>query len=111
MSKDLGSRSSVRSLRDITRVDYKSLHQGSHYPGGMSDNEIHEATTDGQAESMPLQGASGGPGDILIPGDSPRAESPAMHRKPRSLPSVQFTIHTRGDSVRSHAFQVVVFYF
>ena len=75
MSKDLGSRSSVRSFRDITRVDYKSLHQGSRYPSGMSDNEIHEATTDGQAESMPLQGASGGPGDILIPGDSPRAES------------------------------------
>ena len=75
MSKDLGSRSSVRSLRDITRVDYKSLHQDSHYPGCMSDNEIYESATGGQADSIPLQGASGGPGEILIPGNSPRAET------------------------------------
>ena len=75
MSKGLGSRSSVRSLRDITRVDYKSLHEALRAVIIQAVCQtLHEATTGGQADSMPLQGASGGPDNILVSGDSPRAE-------------------------------------
>ena len=35
----------------------------------------------------------------------------AMHRKPSLLLSAGLTIHTQGGSVRSHALQMVVFYF
>ena len=65
MNDDLGSRSSVRSLRDITRVNYKSLHQGDYRSGDMSDHDgADQEIVEGTVDTITLEGASGGPGDI-----------------------------------------------
>ena len=40
MSDDLGSRKSVRSLRDIARVNYRSLHQGESQLSDMADRDV-----------------------------------------------------------------------
>ena len=42
MNDNLGSRSSGRSLRDIARVNYKSLHHSDYCLGDMSGNDDTE---------------------------------------------------------------------
>ena len=61
MSDDLGSRSSVRSLRDITRVNYRSLHQGESQLSAMVDKDvIGKSAIEELADTITPQGASGG---------------------------------------------------
>ena len=61
MSDNHGSRSSVRSLRDITRVNYRSLHQGNSQLNDMSDKETNgKAVIEEWADRTIPQGASGG---------------------------------------------------
>ena len=61
MSDDLGSRSSVRSLRDITRVNYRSLHQGESQLSAMVDKDvIGKSAIEESADTITPQGASGG---------------------------------------------------
>lgn len=71
------SRHSVRTLRNVARVDYRALHRGRNvFSGKMSNNEIAKGDTDtlhGETEAQPdiskgdtdtLHGASGGLVDI-----------------------------------------------
>ena len=61
MSDDLGSRSSVRSLRDITGVNYRSLHQGESQLSDMADKDvIGKSAIEESADTITPQGASGG---------------------------------------------------
>ena len=64
MNNNLGSRSSGRSLRDIARVNYKSLHQGDYYLGDMSRNDDIEteetvADTEEQGAQITPERAAG----------------------------------------------------
>ena len=55
------SRSSVRSLRDIAKVNYKSLHQGESQLSGMADKDvIGKAAIEESADTITPQGATGG---------------------------------------------------
>ena len=61
MCDDLGSRSSVRSLRDIIRVNYRSLHQGESNLSDMADKDvIGKAAIEESADTITPQEASGG---------------------------------------------------
>ena len=68
MSDDLGSRSSVRSLRDITRVNYRSLHQGESQLSDMANKDvIGKAAIEKSADMITQQGASGGHDPLSSP--------------------------------------------